>query len=160
MSVKSAILERVDVRVDCDGWSALGDPETLARRCCAAVADEYPDAAAPVAILFTDDASAQSLNRRYRGMNLPTNVLSFPAGDGLSSDYLGDIALAFETCALEAEEKSIELADHVAHLLAHGVLHLIGYDHETDAAAEEMEAAESRILARLGVRDPYREETG
>ncbi|MFQ5563609.1 MAG: rRNA maturation RNase YbeY [Parvularculaceae bacterium] len=151
--------ERASVRVDCEGWRALGDLEALTRRCCEAVAAECGGLSAPVSILFADDEFVHALNRRYRGEDSPTNVLSFPAGDGSTApEWLGDVALAFETCEREAGEAGVALADHASHLLVHGVLHLIGYDHHSDADADVMEALESRILARLGVRDPYREE--
>ena len=104
----------------------------------------------------------RALNLRWRGLDKPTNVLSFPAprpaGRGGIQTTLGDIALAYETLAREAEELGVPLADHYRHLLAHGFLHLIGYDHETDAEAERMEALETRILTRLGLGDPYARE--
>ena len=100
----------------------------------------------------------RALNARFRGIDRPTNVLSFPAaepGRPGKARALGDIALAFETLEREAAELAIPLADHYRHLIAHGFLHLIGYDHETDTEAERMEALETRILARLGAADPY-----
>jgi probable rRNA maturation factor len=103
----------------------------------------------------------RALNLRWRGLDKPTNVLSFPApppGRRGDPTTLGDIALAYETLAREAEDLGVPLADHYRHLLAHGFLHLIGYDHETDAEAERMEALETRILRRLGVGDPYARE--
>ena len=98
------------------------------------------------------------LNARWRGLDKPTNVLSFPAAPAdqlLDSATLGDVALAFETLAREAETSGVSFADHYRHLVTHGFLHLIGYDHETDDEAGRMEALETRILARLGVADPY-----
>ena len=98
--------------------------------------------------------------RTWRGLDKPTNVLSFP-GSGSPSPkgvrHLGDLALAFETLAREAAEEQKSLADHVTHLIVHGTLHLLGYDHEADADAEEMEALEVAALARLGIADPYRD---
>jgi len=103
----------------------------------------------------------RALNLRWRGLDKPTNVLSFRAPQpGRRGDptTLGDIALAYETLAREAKDLGVPLADHYRHLLAHGFLHLIGYDHETDAEAGRMEALETRILTRLGVGDPYARE--
>ena len=111
-----------------------------------------------VGLRLTDDAEVQKLNARWRGVDKPTNVLSFPAApvaNGAAASFLGDIALAYETLAREAEETRISLADHYRHLVAHGFLHLIGYDHQTDDEAERMEDLEKRVLARLGVADPY-----
>ena len=114
-----------------------------------------------VSLCLADDAALRALNLRWRGLDKPTNVLSFPAPQpGRRSDptTLGDIALAYETLAREAEDLGVPLADHYRHLLVHGFLHLIGYDHETDAEAGRMEALETRILTRLGVGDPYARE--
>jgi len=101
----------------------------------------------------TYDAVAD-LNQRFRGKAGPTNVLSFPAPANPEA-HLGDIALAFGVCAREAAQQGKTLANHVQHLVAHGVLHLVGWDHQTETEAEEMEAMERRILAGFGVPDPY-----
>ncbi|MEZ5896291.1 MAG: rRNA maturation RNase YbeY [Parvularculaceae bacterium] len=148
--------DRVEVRIDAEGWRVV-DPAALAQRCFAAVERAERDVKWPVSLVFTDDASVQRLNAQFRGRDNATNVLSFPPGDApvAEHDYLGDIALAFETCAREATAKNIPLGDHAAHLIVHGVLHLIGYDHEDDDEAEEMERRESEILVTLGVADPY-----
>ncbi|HEX6860316.1 MAG TPA: rRNA maturation RNase YbeY [Caulobacteraceae bacterium] len=105
-------------------------------------------------ILLTDDETVRELNGRFRGKDKPTNVLSFPAIEN-PEGFIGDIALAFETCAREADEQGKPLAHHLQHLVAHGVLHLVGYDHESDAQAQAMEALEREILSGLGVPDPY-----
>lgn len=148
--------DKVEVRIDVEGWRAV-DPATLAHRCFAAVDRSEPDVKWPVSLVFTDDEAVRRLNAQFRGRDKATNVLSFPPGDApvAEHDYLGDIALAFETCEREAAAKKIPLADHAAHLIVHGVLHLIGYDHENDDEAEEMERRESEILVTLGVADPY-----
>jgi probable rRNA maturation factor len=135
------------------GWASIDRPD---RR--ASLQTPYGGA---VSLCLADDAALQALNLRWRGIDKPTNVLSFPSSQpGRRGDpmTLGDIALAYETLACEAEALGLPLADHYRHLLAHGFLHLIGYDHETDAEAERMEALETRILTRLGVGDPYARE--
>ncbi len=116
--------------------------------------DPSPQGGGDVTVLLTDDDSVRSLNARFRAKNTPTNVLSFPAPE-TARPHLGDIVLAYGVCAQEAEAQSKPLAHHLMHLTAHGVLHLLGYDHESDADAEVMEALEREILAGLGVPDPY-----
>ena len=105
-------------------------------------------------VLLTDDVSVRELNARFRGKDSATNVLSFPAPQN-PEGHLGDIALAYGVCVREAAEQNKTLAAHLQHLVAHGVLHLVGFDHETEAEAEAMEAQERAILAGLGVSDPY-----
>lgn len=120
---------------------------------------------AEIAITLSDDAEVRVLNRDWRGKDKPTNVLSFPGLEGAMANLLppdaprplGDIILAFETCRGEAADQGKSLADHTRHLVVHGVLHLLGFDHEDEAEAEEMEALETAILAGLGIADPYRE---
>ncbi|MDB5433493.1 MAG: hypothetical protein JWP35_4609 [Caulobacter sp.] len=107
-----------------------------------------------VTILLADDEAVRELNQRFRDKDTATNVLSFPAPPN-PEYHLGDIALAYGVCAREAEEQGKPLAHHLQHLVAHGVLHLVGYDHQTDAQAEAMEGLERTILDRLGVPDPY-----
>lgn len=153
-------------------WPETADWELLARRAADAAFAQTPHAelrakavAVEISVKLTDDAEVQALNRDYRGKDAPTNVLSFPMvqrdlletldlGDD-GEELLGDIVLARETCAREAEEKGIALADHVAHLIVHGVLHLLGYDHMVEHEAEAMEALETRALAAMGLPDPY-----
>jgi probable rRNA maturation factor len=141
----------IDIEIEDPAWSAaLPDPEAVALP----AAEAALEARGGVTILLTDDESVAELNERFRGKAGPTNVLSFPAPDN-PEDHLGDIALAYGVCAREAAEQGKPLAHHLQHLVAHGVLHLLGYDHLTEAEAEEMEARERRILAGLGVPDPY-----
>ena len=118
-----------------------------------------------ISVRLTDDAEVHALYRDFRGKDKPTNVLSFPQVqddllEGLANSddgeiLLGDIVLARETCAREAEEKGISVVDHATHLIVHGTLHLVGYDHMDDAAAAAMEALEVKALASLGIANPY-----
>ncbi len=111
---------------------------------------------ATVNVLLSNDAEVQALNKQYRAKNKPTNVLSFPDGDVIDGvKQLGDIILAYEIIAREAKEQGKKIKDHVTHLTIHGVLHLLGYDHEIEAEAEIMEACEISILATIGVANPY-----
>ncbi|HZU88526.1 MAG TPA: rRNA maturation RNase YbeY [Stellaceae bacterium] len=125
-----------------------------------------PRAGIELSLVLTDDAEQRRLNRRYRGHDRPTNVLSFPTGAAAPQAarqrtaraaplLLGDVVLACETVAREAAEQQKPLADHLRHLVVHGVLHLLGYDHAVEREARRMEALETAILQRLGVPDPY-----
>lgn len=140
----------IDIEIEDPAWSeALPNAEQLALE-----AAEAATAEGGLTILLTDDAAVAELNLRFRDKAGPTNVLSFPAPANPES-HLGDIALAYGVCAREAVEQGKPLAHHLQHLVAHGVLHLVGYDHQTETEAEEMEALERRILAGLGIPDPY-----
>jgi probable rRNA maturation factor len=199
----------LDISVPSSLWRGLPRARAIARETIAAAALESGAAlrldrpegrtsfqtpyGVEVSLCLTDDAALRALNSHWRGIDKPTNVLSFPApvdaigarvsrapkgvrkDARLTTGYgarpgpavaegsapvvsLGDIALAYETLAREAENLGVPLADHYRHLIAHGFLHLIGYDHEMDAEAERMEALETKILARLGAADPYARE--
>ena len=119
-----------------------------------------PAASGEVSVVLTDDAAIRALNRHWRQIDKPTNVLSFPATrrgpmpNGMPR-LLGDIVIAYETIAREAAAEHKPLLHHLAHLAVHGFLHLVGYDHDSDEAADEMERLEAKILARLDVPDPY-----
>ncbi|HEY7383351.1 MAG TPA: rRNA maturation RNase YbeY [Beijerinckiaceae bacterium] len=153
----------LEVIIENGDWASLGDAEALATRAVEAafaVADNPPRGPVEISLLLSDDASVQDLNRRWRGLDKPTNVLSFPASAPRSSDgirALGDLVLAWETVAREAEQEGKPVADHVTHLVVHGTLHLLGYDHEIEHEAEAMEAREVEALARLGIANPYRD---
>ena len=139
------------VEVEEDAWTdALPDVETLAK----AAAEGALEGDGALTILLADDEAVRDLNARFRGRDAPTNVLSFPAAPS-AAPHLGDIALAYGVCAREAAEQGKPLAHHLQHLVVHGVLHLLGSDHQDDAEADEMEGRERLILARLGVPDPY-----
>jgi probable rRNA maturation factor len=175
----------LDISVPSGLWRGLPRARRLARETIAAAVAESGMAArdhAAVSLCLADDAQLRALNLRWRGIDKPTNVLSFPATlvgavhspaiDGRPCGrpaargsrgrrprlQFGDIALAYETLAREAGEFGVPLADHYCHLVAHGFLHLIGYDHATVREAERMEALETRIMARLGAADPYSRE--
>ncbi|QCB53887.1 rRNA maturation RNase YbeY [Sphingopyxis sp. PAMC25046] len=149
--------------IDWEVRAAEASAAALALTPFAALADAAP--LVEIAVRLTDDAEVHTLNRDFRGKDRPTNVLSFPqiqddlieslANSDDGEILLGDIVLARETCAREAEEKSISVADHATHLIVHGTLHLVGYDHMDDASAAAMEALEVKALASLGIANPY-----
>ena len=153
-----------EVLVVADCWQAEPDAETVVHRAIAAAAESV-DADigdAELAVMLTDDAGIRTLNLNWRGIDKPTNVLSFPAlqptgpvGPDDAPRMLGDIAIAFETTRREADDEGKPFDHHLSHLAIHGFLHLIGYDHEKDGEAEAMEALERQILAQLGIPDPY-----
>jgi probable rRNA maturation factor len=149
----------LEISVPSSLWRGLPRARTMARETIAACANEIratPSGRAGVSLCLSDDAHLRELNARWRGPDKPTNVLSFPAAQRAGpASMLGDIALAYETIAREAETSGVTLADHYRRLVAHGFLHLLGYDHRTDEEAGRMEALEKRILARVGVADPY-----
>jgi probable rRNA maturation factor len=142
-------------------WPRLVDIKPMIRRAAqAAVARSgVPTwAGATIAIALADDATIRDVNRSFRGFDKPTNVLSFPAAPRQSlplAPMLGDIMIAFETVDREARQEERSFEAHLSHLVVHGVLHLLGFDHETDHEAEEMEALESAIVTALGWADPY-----
>jgi probable rRNA maturation factor len=158
-------------------WDSSTDWDTLAERSvrAAVVASNLPrlvdsPIGIEVSVRFTDDEEVRALNAEWRGKDKPTNVLSFPmlepellgalARGGEGEALLGDIVLAAGVCAREAAEKAVSMGDHAAHLVVHGTLHLLGYDHEDgDEEAEAMEKVERDALASLGIADPYLTET-
>ncbi len=143
----------IEVEIEAAAWTAaLPAASAVVERAASAALDSV---AGDIVVLLTDDAAVQELNARFRGRDRPTNVLSFPAAES-AAPHLGDLVLAFGVCAAEAEAQGKSLADHLSHLTVHGVLHLLGRDHEDEAEAESMEAEERAILASLGVADPYR----
>jgi probable rRNA maturation factor len=154
----------IALRAQSRQWRALGDLPALRARvaqaieAALAVAPVQPMAGAELSLLLTDDRRIRIVNRDWRGFDKATNVLSFPAAPAdkiAASPVLGDIVIAFETVASEAEAEGKAPADHFSHLVIHGLLHLLGEDHETDAEAQRMEALEVAALARLGIADPY-----
>jgi len=161
----------LEVSIDSDGeWDSSSPWDTLARSAAeAAIAESaFPQLSkssrtVELSVRLTGDEEVRALNAQWRGKDKPTNVLSFPmakaddltkASDGPEL-LLGDVVLAKGVCAAEAQEKHVALEDHAAHLIIHGTLHLLGYDHMDDGAASDMEAREIRALARIGIANPY-----
>ncbi|MET4684217.1 rRNA maturation RNase YbeY [Brevundimonas faecalis] len=142
----------IEIELEDSAWAkALPDVEAVTQRAAEAALGAVEG---DVVVLLTEDAAVRDLNARFRDKDRPTNVLSFPAAE-TAFPHLGDVVLGFAYCAAEAESQGKTLADHLSHLVVHGVLHLLGRDHEDDAEAEEMEAEEREILTALGVADPY-----
>lgn len=146
----------VEVEVEDDAWlRAVPDAEARVRLAAeAASKGAGREEEAEITVLLCDDAEQRALNAQFRGKDKTTNVLSFPSPE-FAAPHLGDVSLAYGVCAAEAEAQGKSLANHLSHLVTHGVLHLLGWDHQTDAEAEEMEALERAVLADLGVPDPY-----
>ena len=158
-----ANLPATEVLVTADCWASESNAETVVHRAIETAASmvDADTADAEVAVMLTDDAGIRTLNKNWRGIDKPTNVLSFPAlqpervRDDDVPRMLGDIAIAYETTRKEADTEHKPFEHHLSHLAVHGFLHLIGYDHETDDDAEVMESLERDILAQLGIPDPY-----
>lgn len=155
----------VDIVEDGGDWSAFAPVDEAIHAAAREVAAEIQLAIgrASASIALGDDARVRELNRAYRGRDKSTNVLSFPAATSPSADdrtYLGDIILASETVLAEAGEQGLPPRHHLQHLVVHGLLHLLGFDHILESDAEEMEGLETTILARLGVPDPYADGNG
>ena len=146
----------IDIQVQSPLWNAQPLAEQTIREAISAAAGALSTEGGEVSILLIDDSEIARLNRDWRGIDKPTNVLSFPASKvGQGDKLLGDIVIAYETLERESTDESRDFLHHLAHLAVHGFLHLIGFDHETDAQAEEMEGLESRIMMRLNMPDPY-----
>jgi probable rRNA maturation factor len=150
-------MKGVDVIVEDERWRAeIADIEALASLCFETARSKEPRIDRAATILFTDDAALRALNREFRAKDAPTNVLSFEG----AGESLGDVALAFETCACEANEQGVSMRDHAAHLVVHGLLHLAGHDHAQEGPAEIMETLEIAVLDGMGVSNPYKDEVG
>ena len=159
--MSSPLPVEIDLLVDAGDWPDEDALASLAADAVAAACAELSLSGGPaeLSVVFTDDEHIRELNAGWRGKAKATNVLSFPAvqarpGDALPP-MLGDIVLAFETVVREAVLEGKPFDHHLSHLIVHGFLHLLGHDHEAEAEAEAMEAAERRILARLAIADPY-----
>jgi probable rRNA maturation factor len=155
---------QIHVSIDDPRWREAGVTAALVRRAVkAALARQATGLRAELSVALADDATVRGLNRDWRRQDKPTNVLAFPAGDVTAAGMaggpprpLGDVILAYQTVDREARAQGKTVVAHTSHLIVHGVLHLLGFDHDTDAAAADMEAVEVAVLARLGVADPYR----
>ncbi|WP_137042544.1 rRNA maturation RNase YbeY [Pseudolabrys sp. FHR47] len=151
-----------DIVVESDLWGAEPEAEATVATAISAAAEflkSLPSTrGGEVSILLSDDSEVRDINRQFRGLDKPTNVLSFPAANTPATQgHLGDIVIAYETLRRECEAEDRLFLHHLAHLTVHGFLHLIGYDHETDAQADEMEALESRIMISMDMPDPWRD---
>ncbi|ERF84572.1 MAG: hypothetical protein C207_02325 [Bradyrhizobium sp. DFCI-1] len=153
-----------EVLVTAECWQAEPNADAVIHRAIEAAAEiaDADVAGAELAVMLTDDSGIRTLNANWRSIDKPTNVLSFPAlqpeGGGGPDDaprMLGDIAIAYETTRREADDEQKPFDHHLSHLAVHGFLHLIGYDHENDDDAEDMESLEREILSSLGIPDPY-----
>lgn len=150
----------LNILIEDEQWTSLEDAETVVARAHeAATAHETALGGREVTVLLSSDKAIAALNSAFRGKDKPTNVLSFPFAAPYSGEHgarpLGDIIIAYETVIREAKEENKTPLDHLAHLTAHGLLHLAGYDHENDEDAGRMEAMERTILAAIGISDPY-----
>jgi probable rRNA maturation factor len=150
----------IDVVHDGGDWSTVADAENRVRLAAREVASSLQLARSEVCVALSCDMQVAELNGSYRGKPVPTNVLSFPAGPSIPIDdddprFLGDVVLALETLQREAGEQGVPVEHHMQHLVVHGLLHLLGYDHTTEEEAQVMEGLEVGILGRLGIADPY-----
>ena len=153
-----ALVLQIDIQIQSPLWDAQPLAARTIRDAIGAASTMLSTAGGEVSILLTNDSVIRDLNRDWRGIDKPTNVLSFPASDlrpAGEARSLGDIIIAFETLERECDEENRIFLHHLAHLAVHGFLHLIGYDHQTDVQAEEMEGLESKIMRRLNLPDPY-----
>jgi probable rRNA maturation factor len=155
------VIPDTDVILEDPRWVDAVNAELLASQAAAALFSldvATLATSAEMSVLFCSDARMRELNFRWMGKDAPTNVLSFPAPEtqaNAGARHLGDIALAFETIGTEAKAEGKAMSDHAMHLLIHGMLHLIGFDHQTDDEADHMEAIESRVMKSLGLNDPW-----
>lgn len=156
----------VEIITQAKHWSKLGDVDATIQCAVGCVANR-PELKMAVAqsasVVLSDDDSVRQLNKMHRGLNKPTNVLSFPNASGPQHSepgeppYLGDVVLGYETVVKEARDQNLATSDHLSHLVIHGLLHLFGYDHETDEDARQMEQLEISALAELGIANPYQD---
>ena len=152
---------RYDIAINADGWQSEDSLRMLVDRVLEATLHglEFDDVDSELSLVFTDDANIRTINAKWRQIDKATNVLSFPAfpiqPGQRPGPVLGDIVIARETVQHEAQEENKSFDDHLSHLIVHGLLHLTGYDHQNDDEAEQMESLERKILASLGISDPY-----
>lgn len=148
---------QIDVQTQSPLWDAQPLAAQTVREAIGAATSALSTAGGEVSIVLTNDSAIRILNRDWRGIDKATNVLSFPASGQAAGEVrlLGDIVIAYETLERECDDENRIFLHHLAHLTVHGFLHLIGYDHQTDVQADEMEGLESRIMTRLNLPDPY-----
>lgn len=155
----------LDLRIDDAGWHRVDDCKTLVSKSLKTALESAGEDRTSVSatVILADNKAVQELNSHWRSKNKPTNILSFPAPqderDEAGGDYLGDMILAFDVVAREAATQRKPLATHLCHLIIHGTLHLLGFDHVEDSDAQQMEQLEKTAMAKLGYRDPYGETT-
>lgn len=151
----------IDISAESEGWARISGVEACVRRAAEAAMLNGEAPPSEISVVLSDDEHMRELNKHHRNMDKPTNVLSFPPArmkpPAGSPRFLGDIVLALETVEREAREEAKPLENHISHLVVHGVLHLLGYDHEDEEEAEMMENREREILEGLGIPDPYAE---
>jgi probable rRNA maturation factor len=155
---RTTVAPKIEILIRSPHWRKQPRSSATIKKAIVAAAKAASKRRAELAIVLSDDSAVRELNRHWRGKNTPTNVLSFPAaepGKARASRHLGDIVIAYQTAAREAAAENKPFRHHLAHLAVHGYLHLIGYDHETDRAAQKMERLERAVLARIAVPDPY-----
>ena len=146
----------IEISVEYEGWHRILGAELIAHRAAMAALEAADVRGGEVSIMLCDDARIRELNGEFRKKDRPTNVLSFPSNEMHNgARFYGDVALAFETLVREAREEGKRVDAHLTHLVAHGVLHLLGFDHGNEQDAERMESLETKILAKLGFPDPY-----
>ena len=158
VSQQRASALQIDIQMQSPLWDAQPLAAQTIRAAIGAAASILSTAGGEVSIVLTNDSAIRDLNRGWRGIDKPTNVLSFPVSSQTISGetrLLGDIVIAYETLERECDDENRIFLHHLAHLAVHGFLHLIGYDHQTDVQAEEMEGLESKIMMRLNLPDPY-----
>ena len=143
----------IDISIEEPKWEeAINDTEDFVRNIIQTTLSEFEDASGAIDVLLCGSDRIQELNKQWRGKNTPTNVLSF---EHLGGQMLGDIAIDIYTCEKEAIEQNKSLKNHITHLIIHGTLHLLGYDHINDEEAQEMESLEIEILEKMGINNPY-----
>jgi len=143
----------LDLSISDASWHQISDITGIVQKALHA-AEIVGQKSGEVSVLLTDDAEMQRLNKQFRAKDKPTDVLSFPA-DPMDAPFLGDIAIGFQIMSRDAQTAGKSLSNHLSHLVIHGYLHLLGFDHIEDAEAEEMEGLERRALASMGIADPY-----
>jgi probable rRNA maturation factor len=153
--ISHAAVPSIDIQVQSPLWAGQPLAEQTVRDAIAAAATILSTRSGELGIVLTDDSSVRAFTREWRGIDKPTNVLSFPVKSFDGRTMFGDIVIAYETLCKECDDEDKDFLHHLAHLTVHGFLHLIGFDHQVDAEAEEMEGLESRIMLSMNLPDPW-----